>query len=60
MAIVKECPKNEQENIKASERLNCGKDNYGNDQYMCLPNKEKSHLVEFCKDGYMGSVDQGK
>lgn len=54
------CPKNEHDVIQASNRLGCGNDIYGNNQYMCIPNKEKTSLVEFCFQGIMGIVEKGK
>lgn len=59
MALVNVCPKNEHDVIQASTRLGCGNDRYGNNQYMCLPNKDKSSLVEFCFQGVMGIVEKG-
>lgn len=54
MAFVKDCPTNLPEIIEASTRLSCNKDTYGNNQYICVPNLEKTSLVEFCFDGIMG------
>lgn len=59
MAFVNVCPKNEHDVIQASKRLECGFDIYGNNQYMCIPNKEKTSLVEFCFQGVMGIVEKG-
>lgn len=42
MALVNACPKNEHDVIQASKRLGCGNDRYGNNQYLCLPNKKKT------------------
>lgn len=53
------CPKNQIEVKLASTRLKCGEDKYGNNQYMCLPNKEKSSLVEFCFTGVLGAEEKG-
>lgn len=53
------CPKNQNEVDVASLRLGCGKDLYENNQYMCLPNMEKTALVEFCFDGVMGIQSKG-
>lgn len=59
MAFVNECPKNETEVIMSSKRLKCGTDKYGNNQYICVPNKEKSSLVELCYDGIIGPQENG-
>lgn len=60
ITLVSECPKNEYDVIQASKRLGCGYDIYGNNQYMCVPNKSKTSLVEFCFQGVMGMVEKGK
>ena len=60
MFTVDACPKNLEDVENASKRLACGKDFYGNNQYMCLPNEEKTSLIEFCEMGYMGIVPKGK
>lgn len=59
MALVNVCPKTELDVIQASKRLGCGNDRYGNNQYMCVPNKEKTSLVEFCSQGVMGIREKG-
>lgn len=59
IALVNDCPKIEQDVIQASKRLGCGNDIYGNNQYLCLPNKNKTSLVEFCFQGFMGIVEKG-
>lgn len=59
IANVTGCPKNQSEVITASSKLGCGQDKYGNNQYMCLPNKRKSFLVELCYDGVMGIQERG-
>lgn len=59
MALVNVCPKTELDVIQASKRLGCGNDTYGNNQYMCVPNKEKTSLVEFCSQGVMGIREKG-
>uniref|UniRef100_K1QS94 Uncharacterized protein n=1 Tax=Magallana gigas TaxID=29159 RepID=K1QS94_MAGGI len=51
--VVSNCPKNQHEVIKASRRLQCVNDKNGNNQYLCLPMKEKTSLVEFCFDADM-------
>lgn len=59
MKYTKVCPKNQAEVNQASKRLECGYDKYGNNQYMCLPNKDKTSLVEFCNNGVMGFTEKG-
>ena len=53
------CPQTLKEVKEASQRLGCGKDQYGTNQYMCLPNVEKTSLIEFCHDGVMGIKESG-
>lgn len=60
MEYVKACPKTLTEIRRASERLKCKNDTYGNNQYMCLPNEKKSSLVQFCYEGKMGIELKGK
>lgn len=57
--LVDVCPENEHDVLGASRRLGCGNDIYGHNQYMCIPNKEKTSLVEFCFQGVMGIVEKG-
>lgn len=59
MALANVCPKNEHDVSQASKRLGCSNDTFGNNQYMCLPNKNKTSLVEFCFQGTMGMVEKG-
>mmetsp|Transcript_33493 Transcript_33493/g.53936 ORF Transcript_33493/g.53936 Transcript_33493/m.53936 type:complete len:103 (-) Transcript_33493:57-365(-) len=59
MAPVAACPTNLTEVEEASKRLGCGPDNFGNNQYMCLPNVNKTSLFEFCYDGIMGIQEKG-
>ena len=59
MAHVEKCPETLTAVNASSKQLNCGIDTYGNNQYMCLPNMEKSSLVEFCYDGIMGIQKEG-
>ena len=59
MVPVDFCPKNQAEVEEAGKRLGCGQDKYGNNQYMCLPNVEKTSLVEFCHNELMGLVHEG-
>lgn len=60
MFEVKVCPRSKTEFDEAAKRRSCGRDKYGNSQYMCLPNVEKSSLVEFCYEGVMGIEPQGQ
>lgn len=59
MTLVNVCPNTEHDSLHASKRLGCGNDRYGNNQYMCIPNREKTSLVEFCFQGVMGIVQKG-
>lgn len=54
MGYVDVCPDTEAGIKTASKRLDCKNDTYNNNQYMCLPNEEKSSLVELCFTGTMG------
>lgn len=60
MSFVTTCPSNLTEKILASNRLGCENDVYGNNQYICAPNKAKTSLVEICNDGIMGILEEGK
>lgn len=59
MPLVNECPTNLTEIAAASKRLECVNDKYGNNQYLCVPDKEKTSLVELCYDGIMGIQEKG-
>lgn len=59
MKKINICPMNQTEVERASSILGCGSDIYGNNQYMCLPNAEKTSLVQFCVDGLMGMMEKG-
>ena len=59
MSKVDVCPKNLTERQNASRRLRCGFDEYGNNQYVCLPNKEKSSFIELCYNGLIGLFEKG-
>lgn len=59
MFRVNACPKNQTEVEKAGKILGCGEDIYGHNQYMCLPNKEKTSHYEFCYKGVMGIENGG-
>lgn len=60
MGFVTACPTNETEVFKASTRLGCGNDKYGNNQYVCAPNAAITSLVETCVNGIMGIQPKGK
>ena len=59
MARVDACPENSTTVTEASKRLGCGYDEFGNSQYLCLPNANLKSLVEFCYDGIMGLQENG-
>nr|XP_022287166.1 uncharacterized protein LOC111099930 isoform X2 [Crassostrea virginica] len=52
------CPSDLREKEAASLKLGCDKDKYGNDQYVCLPRKDKTSLLEVCYDDVMGLVEK--
>ena len=61
MNPVERCPTNEAE---VNERIKvfpfpCGKDEHEHHQYMCLPNIEKTSLVEFCYNNTLGIQLEG-
>lgn len=60
MRIVEVCPKTSTEQEIAAKRLECKEDQYGNNQYICLPTKEKTKLVEMCLNETMGFQEKGK
>ena len=60
MTSVTSCPKTQTEVNKAAIRLGCGTDKYNNSQYVCLPNTEKTTLVEICYNEVMGFYEKGK
>lgn len=59
MAAVSSCPKTKAEFFKASERIGCGNDINGHNQYICIPNQEKTSLVELCYNEIMGVREKG-
>lgn len=59
MAFVRSCPTTEAEFFKASERMGCDTDTNGHDQYICIPNEQKTSLVEFCYNEVMGIREKG-
>lgn len=60
MSFVDNCPPNPAEIEIASKKLKCVNDIYGNNQYICVPNFNKTSLVEFCFDGVMGIHKKSK
>ena len=60
MKYTNECPSSLSEVEKASKRLGCGNDKFGNNQYLCLPSEEKDSLIEFCHNGVMGLQEKGR
>lgn len=59
MIRVETCPKTPEDVKRASKILACGNDIFEHNQYMCLPNVEKTSLVEFCHNGIMGILEEG-
>lgn len=59
MAFVKSCPTTQDTYLEASRRLGCVNDTYHHNQYICLPNTEKTSLVELCNNAIMGIQDKG-
>lgn len=59
MALVDVCPKTSTTVIEASKRLGCGHDEFGNSQYLCLPNINMTSFFEFCYEGIMGLQEKG-
>ena len=60
MVQVYSCPTNQTGVEEASKRLGCNVDKYGKDQYICLPNIEKTSLNEICYNGVMGIQEKGR
>lgn len=60
MASVNICPKTETDVLIASRRLGCNNHTNDRDPYMCIPNKEKTSLVEFCYNSVMGIHEKGQ
>lgn len=60
MIVVNNCPTNLAEIAKASKRLGCKNDTYGNNQYLCVPDLDKTSMQEFCFDGIMGIHKKSK
>lgn len=59
MFAVNKCPDTFKEVEEASKRIGCGKDMFGKNQYMCLPDVDKTSLYEFCHGGIMGIKEKG-
>lgn len=59
MSLVDVCPTNLEKLMKAAKILGCGNDTYGNNQYLCLPNVDRTSLVEFCYGNLMGMFEKG-
>ena len=59
MAPVDVCPQKMTKVLEASKKLRCGNDDYGNNQYLCLPNVNKTSFVEFCYNGTIGMQEKG-
>jgi hypothetical protein len=57
---IDSCPGNARAAAEASSRLGCGRDEYGNDQYICVPNDSKTALLEFCHDRIISPVLAGE
>lgn len=58
--MVLRCPETMEEVNEARLRKGCENDQYGKNGYMCIPNQDRSSLVEFCYRGVMGLIEQGK
>ncbi|XP_062611902.1 uncharacterized protein LOC134273715, partial [Saccostrea cucullata] len=57
--IVSSCPLNKTEYTTSATRLGCGVDENGRSQYVCVPNNERSSLVEFCYQSTVGFYEKG-
>ncbi|XP_062609906.1 uncharacterized protein LOC134271712 isoform X2 [Saccostrea cucullata] len=56
---VNSCPLNETEFNESAKRLNCSVDENGRSQYTCVPNTNKTALVEFCYKFTVGLYEKG-
>ncbi|XP_062571010.1 uncharacterized protein LOC134233029 [Saccostrea cucullata] len=57
---VDSCPSANNTWYEAGVRLNCSHDVHNRLQYLCIPNQEKTTLLEFCYDKIMGLYEKGK
>ncbi|XP_062600548.1 uncharacterized protein LOC134262172 [Saccostrea cucullata] len=57
--IVDSCPGNKTEYTTSATKLGCGVDENGRSQYVCVPNHERSTLVEFCYTSATGLFEKG-
>ncbi|XP_061190656.1 uncharacterized protein LOC133198627 isoform X2 [Saccostrea echinata] len=53
------CPTTNFSWYRAGSRLNCSHDANKRLQYLCIPNQEKTALIEFCYDHIMGLFEKG-
>ncbi|XP_062573904.1 uncharacterized protein LOC134235775 [Saccostrea cucullata] len=56
---VDSCPTTNVTWYEAGARLNCSHDFFNRLQYLCIPNQEKTTLLEFCYDKIMGLYEKG-
>ncbi|XP_062600546.1 uncharacterized protein LOC134262170 [Saccostrea cucullata] len=56
---VDSCPGNKTEYTASATRLGCGVDENGRSQYVCVPNHQRSSLVEFCYKSTVGFYEKG-
>lgn len=59
MASVNVCPTTKEEVNIAAKRNGCRNGTNGRSSYMCIPNKEKTTLVEFCYNENIGIHEKG-
>lgn len=59
MASVNACPTTKAEVNIAAKRNGCRNGTNGRSSYMCIPNKEKTTLVEFCYNENIGIHEKG-
>ncbi|XP_062599445.1 uncharacterized protein LOC134260939 [Saccostrea cucullata] len=57
--IVYSCPRNETEFLASATRLSCDVDGNGRYRYVCVPNNERSAIVEFCYNYTSGLYEKG-
>ncbi|XP_062611095.1 cyclic GMP-binding protein C-like, partial [Saccostrea cucullata] len=55
---VDSCPTTNHTWYEAGARLNCSHDVYNRLQYLCIPNQEKTTLLEFCYDKIIGLYEK--